>query len=314
VHDHSTRAAHNRRQNSAKPAAVLVAVLLLIAAVTAMAPRLAQSAATAGVELSSAPPTATIDSNVAHDIAIEIVAPGREGLELSARLTDEGGLIERPITWKISTAAGEAVYSADSAIADLSVAPGDYLVELRYGAVHFARTISLLEGNHLMVSFVLNAGGIRILPRLRGGALPAAPSRSLIYALSGPHAGELVTESSLPGEIVRVPSGDYRVESRFSGNAVAVADVHVKPGIMSAVEIDHVAGLARLAFVGAPDAEVSWRITDATGLEIPAIDGLAATVVLKPGAYTAQADVGGETLSASFVIDAGEERDILLGN
>ena len=119
----------------------------------------------------------------------------------------------------------------------------------------------------------------------------------------------------MPGEILRVKAGDYRIESRFAaGNAVAVADVHVKPGVMSAVEIDHAAGLARLSYVGAPDADVSWLVTDEKGEALPAIAGLSANVVLKPGAYVAKAQIGNELLTASFDILAGQQRDILLGN
>jgi hypothetical protein len=112
-----------------------------------------------------------------------------------------------------------------------------------------------------------------------------------------------------------VKAGDYRIESRFSsGNAVAVADVHVRPGILSAVEIDHAAGLARLSYVGAPGADVSWLVTNEKGEALPAIAGLSASVVLKPGAYVAKAQIGDEFLTASFDITAGQERDILLGN
>jgi hypothetical protein len=119
----------------------------------------------------------------------------------------------------------------------------------------------------------------------------------------------------MPGEILRVEAGDYRIESRFAaGNAVAVADVHVKPGVMSAVEIDHAAGLARLSYVGAPDTAVSWLVTDDKGEALPAIDGLSASVILKPGTYIAKAQIGDEFLTASFDISAGQERDILLGN
>ena len=39
----------------------------------------------------------------------------------------------------------------------------------------------------------------------------------------------------------------------------------VNSGMMSAVEIDHAAGLARLSYVGAPDAHVSWLVTNDHG-------------------------------------------------
>ena len=77
-----------------------------------------------------------------------------------------------------------------------------------------------------MVSFVLEVGGIRVLPRVQGLGLTAAQTQSLVYALSGADKGKLITISKVPGEILRVKSGDYRIESRFAtGNAVAVVDV-----------------------------------------------------------------------------------------
>ena len=184
-----------------------------------------------------------------------------------------------------------------------------------YGSASFSQSLTLLEANRLIVSFVLDVGGIRVLPRVKGLGLAPTQAQSLVYALSGPNRGKLITISKLPGEILRVKAGDYRIESRFAaGNAVAVADVHVKPGIMSAVEIDHAAGLARLSYVGAPDADVSWLVTNEKGEALPAIAGLSANVVLKPGAYVAKAQVGNELLTASFDILAGQQRDILLGN
>ena len=252
---------------------------------------------------------------VVHDIAIETVSRGREGLELSARLSSDGGLIERPVTWTVTSGTGELVYSGDIPIADFAAPPGDYAVGIDYGAVHISQAVTLAEGTRLIASFVLEAGGIRILPRIEGMGLPAAPSRSLIYALAGPHKGELVAISTEPGELLRVPAGPYRIESRFdAGNASAAADVKVKPGLMSAVEIDHAAGLAPLAFVGPPDAGVRWRIADAQGNALPPLEGLSADIVLKPGTYTATALVGGETLTARFGIASGETRDIILGN
>jgi len=316
-HGDGNRVTHHRHHGSAKSAVAVGAVLFLVAAVTAMAPRIAWSATVENFEVSSIPRDAAthLPNGVAHDIAIETVSIGNEGLELSARLNEDGGLIERPITWIISSASGEPLYKDDVPVAQLAVAPGSYRVGIKYGAVQLSQTITVADGTKLIASFVLDAGGIRVLPRLQGIGLPPTPSRSLVFALSGIRKGQLIATTQQPGEILRVPAGDYRIESRFDqGNASAVADVHVKPGLMSAVEIDHAAGLARLAFVGAPDAQILWQIADANGSTLPEIEGLSANVVLKPGTYTAVARVGGETLSAKFQIGAGESRDIILGN
>ncbi len=315
MHDFSTRALHIRRQKSAKSAALLAAVLLFVALVTIITPKLANAASQESEQsaLTVAPPV--FQSKAAHDIAIEIVKPGSEGLELSARLSETGGLIERDISWKLRDAQGLVVYDGKTSLADIVVPPGDYTVEVAYGSADFQQGLTLLAGNRLMVSFVLDVGGIRVLPRLKGIGLPPTQSQSLVYATSGHNKGKLITSSRMPGEILRVEAGDYRVESRFmAGNAVAVVDVHVKSGVMSAVEIDHAAGLARLSYVGAPDAAVTWLVTDDKGEALPGIDGLSANVVLKPGTYIAKAQIGKESLTASFNIAEGQERDIMLGN
>jgi hypothetical protein len=311
MHDLSTRALQIRRQKSATSAALLTAVLFLsqLTWTDALgAPKTTEESALAAV----AP---KLQTQVAHDIAIEVVKPGNEGLELSARLSESGGLIEHDISWTLRDAQGGIVYNKNTELADVALPPGDYSVEARYGSATFSQYLTLLEANRLMVSFVLEVGGIRVLPRVQGLGLISAQTQSLVYALSGADKGKLITISKVPGEILRVKSGDYRIESRFAaGNAIAVVDVHVNSGIMSAVEIDHAAGLARLSYVGAPDAHVFWLVSNDHGEVLPAIDGLSANVVLKPGAYTAKAQIGTELLTASFDIAAGQERDILLGN
>ena len=311
MHDDSTRALQIRRQKSATSAALLTAVLFL----TQFAWTDALGAPKPIEESALAIAAPNFQDSVAHDIAIEIVKPGNEGLELTARLSESSGLIERDISWTLRDAQGAVVYDKSTELAAIALPPGDYSVQALYGTASFSQNLTLLEANRLIVSFVLDVGGIRVLPRVKGLGLVPTQTQSLVYVLSGPNRGKLVTTSKMPGEILRVKAGDYRIESRFAaGNAVAVADVHVKPGVMSAVEIDHAAGLARLSYVGAPDTAISWLVTNDHGEALPAIDGLSASVVLKPGSYVAKVQIGNELLTASFDITVGQERDILLGN
>jgi hypothetical protein len=175
--------------------------------------------------------------------------------------------------------------------------------------------VTLLETNRLMVSYVLNAGGLRVLPRVKDVTLPVAQSVSRIFALGGKNNGNLVAISEIPGEVLRLPAGDYRVQSRFAaGNAAAVTDVHVKAGRLTALDIDHKAGVARLSYVGSPQSDVQWNVRNGAGVAIASANGLQADVVLIPGTYTASANVGNEVLTATFDIAQGQARDILLGN
>lgn len=310
--DFSTRPSPIRRQGSAGNAAVLTAVFVLA---TALVGGVAPLARGAGNAVDMPQETATLGRAFAHSIAIEIVKPGNEGLELTARLSDEGNLIHRDISWTVLSSEGEVMFAGSEPVAEPSLPPGDYVVRARYGTAELQQGLTLLPGNRLAVSFVLEMGGLRVLPRLQGAAQPPAESQIFIYAASGSDRGKLITVSHTPGEILRVSAGDYRIESRFAaGNASAVTQVRVTPGRMSAVEIDHKAGLAHLAFVGAPNADVLWQVIPEGDAALPPVKGLSANFVLKPGAYRAEAEVGAEKLEARFQISSGEQRDILLGN
>ena len=249
---------------------------------------------------------------LSHPVAIEVVKPGREGLELTARLNEDGAVITSGLSWRISTAAGAPVHESEAGSVDLSLAPGDYVVEAAYGAAVETRSVSIPEGARLVVSFILKAGGLRIDAKLAQSDFPAARPQLRVFALA---TGRRVAAEQAADGIIRLPAGRYRVESRAAaGNAAAAADVEVKPGRVSTLAITHKAGLARLAFVGSAEARVTWDVEDARGRAVARESGLHANLLLTPGTYTARAKVGEELLTATFRIAAGEARDIMLGN
>ncbi|MCA3560494.1 MAG: hypothetical protein IOC82_05625 [Aestuariivirga sp.] len=251
-------------------------------------------------------------ADAAHGLSIQLVQPGREGLELSARLTADGGPLQQNISWKIRGSGGETVYSGADGTADVSLAPGDYVVDASYGATLVEKLVSIPPATRLKLSLLLDAGGLKVEPMLGNIDVPPAASRVRVFSMDG---RKLAAVPVTPGEIIRLPRGIYRVESQVStGNVKAVADVHVAAGRVATVKIVHKAGLARLAFVGDPNAAVRWEIEDESGGAIAARSGINANVTLLPGTYTARAEVGAELLTATFNIAAGEARDILLGN
>jgi hypothetical protein len=187
------------------------------------------------------------------------------------------------------------------------------VVEASYGAARVSERLTLLPATQLQVNFVLNIGGIRILPRLHGFGPPSPRTQNFVYANSGPEKGKLVAVSELPGELLRVTSGEYRIESRFtSGNAVAVTDVSVKAGIMSSVEIDHVAGMVRLSLPATEHGAILWQVFDAAGTAVTEREAPALDLILKPGAYDARAQSGSETLTAGFRVEAGTQSNVML--
>lgn len=269
----------------------------------------------------AAPSTASVDptqeveevrNDVASEIRIELTRPGQEGIFLNARLSEEGGLITLPISWRVKRFGGETLLNRDGDFAEIPAEPGDYIIAARYGMIEVERKLTLLEGQRLGVTFVLNAGGLRILPKLQQIGLPEARPFTSIYKASGIDGGSLVAITDEPGEILRVGAGAYRIESRFQpGNASAMTEVTVKPGLLSAVEIDMSAGIARLAAPGREDSEVIWFITDAKGEALPGVPGPAADVVLKPGRYKLRTRIDGSEKSSAFTIEPGKVSAII---
>jgi len=259
--------------------------------------------------------TATLSPSVQHEVSMKQVLKGREMAVLSARLTDASVTPVGNVSWKLRNSVGDVVFDSTAETVAVGLHPGYYDVELKFGSINLVESFTLLEGHGLSINFVLNAGALRVLSRIKDLATPDFSSDTFIYALNGKAKGRLVTRSSTPGEIVNLAAGQYRIENRLKlGNATAVIDVKVQPGIMSAVEINHRAGLARLSYVGSTADKVEWEIRRGALTEMQHLNGVNVSVVLRPGKYIAVARVGGERLTASFLIKEGEARDIQLGN
>jgi hypothetical protein len=286
------------------------AITLIAALAAVLGPSQAALAANASAEEPAA--TSSIDRDAAGDIRIQFVKRGREGLELSARLAEGGGIIERPVFWEVKRTGGEVIYKGEQPVADLVTEPGDYDVTARYGTVTVARTVALLDEQRLGVSFVLNVGGLRVLPRVADLGLPAVKTETRIFSTSGKTSGQMVAMSTIPGEIIRLGAGSYRIESRFvPGNASATRQVTIAPGKLEAVEHDMPAGLVRLAL---PDdtPEAVWTVKSETGDLLPPLEGPDAALVLTPGTYSATASFGAENRVVTFSVKPGKTEDVLI--
>jgi hypothetical protein len=280
----------------------LLAVLLIAS------PAMAASSTAA---IDRTPDIARSGEDVGAEVRIELTRPGNESLSFNARLSEDSGVVNWPISWQVKAFDGETLLARDANGASLAAEPGDYVVEASYGIVKVERKVTLLAGQRLAVTFVLNAGGLRILPKLKQLGLPDARPFTSIYKSSGMDGGRLVAITEEPGEILRLGAGSYRIESRFQpGNAEAATEVTVKPGRLSAVELDMTAGIAHLDASGAGD-DIYWIITDARGESLPGIPGPTADVVLKPGRYLLRTRIDGAEKSSAFTIEPGRVSAII---
>lgn len=227
--------------------------------------------------------------DVPFELRISITSPGKEGIELAGRLSEDGGLITRPITWKLmrtlgdGTRGGETVYDSETPSTDIPLDPGNYRIIAAYGSVSIEKPVKLIKGQHLGYTFIFNVGGLRTLSTIGKEPLPQkVKAIHKAYAVSGTASGQLVATSDVPGGLMRLGAGKYRLESEIEpGNTVTQTDVTIKPGILTTIELDHQAGVAT---VNAPDL-ASWTLED-TQSRWRTISTGQKVLTLAPGTYT----------------------------
>src|SRR5262245_30806172 len=106
-----------------------------LAAFFLAAPAFASS--TASIERT--PEIARSGADIGAEVRIALTPPGNESLTFNARLSEDGGLITRPISWHVRAFGGETLFVGDADVADLAAEPGEYVVEASYGTVKVER-------------------------------------------------------------------------------------------------------------------------------------------------------------------------------
>jgi hypothetical protein len=307
--DVSIRPSESRRHSATSRVSNLAAatfLLVMTASVTAVT-------ALSAISTSTEPAHTAHGLRTDHQVSITAVTPGHERLSLTAKLSEQGIDPLKDVSWKISDKLGGVVFEGKAITADALVQPGDYTVEARYGTLSYREVIAVHPGNNVSVSFILNLGGLRILPTVQGVTTFPPASTTRVYSLAGLTKGKLIASSRLPGEIIKIQAGAYRLESEFDlGNAVAIADVIVKPGIMSAIHVSHKAGSVRIEMVDAASKPVKWSFLSGGETYVPATDKATAELVMKPGAYTVTAEIGGDSFVRTFALAQGQSLDVRL--
>ncbi len=251
---------HSRGRFFTGAALNFVGASLLLSLATS--PVLAAQRTDADTIITGSLPAAT--ANVPLELRIEITRPGLEGIRLAGRLSEDGGLITKPVTWKLirtlgnGAQGGEPVFSDTRPIADIPLEPGNYRIEARYGNVSAVKPVVLTKGQHIGLTFVFNVGGLRTLSTLGNEPLPRrARAVHRAYAINGTGAGRLIATSDQQGGLMRLGAGTYRLESEIEpGNTVTHTEVTIKPGILTSLNLDHEAGIA---IFDAPDG-VPWSV------------------------------------------------------
>jgi hypothetical protein len=162
------------------------------------------------------------------------------------------------------------------------------------------------------VSYVMNTGVLRVLPRLKTSGIVTVSTSTQVFGLEGKLRGQRVAVANQAGEILNLPAGAYRIETRFvPGNVQAVTDVQIKPGKHTAVDVDHVGGVVSLALQQSSSVS-KWRVEDSNGTAIAEETAEKLQIALKPGRYTATASSDRGAFSITFDVETGKSKELLL--
>ena len=245
---------------------------------------------------------------------------GSGQISLSAFLTDESQAIQQGLVWRVyrEKTGGDGkpalVSTVRDAIPTMRLEPGTYLVNVALGRANLTRKITVTPDQPLQERFVLNAGGLRVVPVLASGE--PVNERAVSYEVQSDERDQhgqriKVVTGAKAGTVLRLNAGIYSIVSTYGdANAVARADVTVEAGKQTEVTLRHAAAKVTFKLVTRPGgdaiADTQWNLATAQGEHVRDSSGALPTHLLAPGNYVVRAKHAGRQYSREFGVKAGQ--------
>lgn len=248
------------------------------------------------------------------------VGEGPSQISLTAHLTENSHAITQGLVWRIlrdkSGVDGKAVLVSTHRDANptLRLDPGTYRVNVALGRANLTRKITVTGEQGAKERFVLNAGGLRLIPVLT--YREAAGERSVTFDVESDERDEYgqrtkVVAAAKAGVVLRLNAGIYSIVSTYGdANAIARADVTVEAGKLSEVTLSHAAAKVSFKLVtrrgGDAIADTQWNVTTSQGEAVKDSSGALPTHFLAPGTYVVGAKHAGRLYKRDFTVKAGD--------
>lgn len=248
------------------------------------------------------------------------VAAGAAQVSLVALLTQDGQSIEQGLVWRVyrdrpgPDGKPRILSTHREASPLIRLEPGDYVVNVAFGRANLTRKITVSNERAVQEQFVLNAGGLRLIPQLAGGE--AVNERAVVYDLYSDERDQYgqrtkVVGAVKPGIVIRLNAGIYNIVGTYGdANAVVRADVTVEAGKLTEATLLHAAAKVTFKLVsragGDAIADTQWTIANAQGETVKESVGALPTHVFAPGTYTVSARNAGEVFHRRFTVQAGD--------
>jgi hypothetical protein len=252
-------------------------------------------------------------------------APGKAGggqgqVTVAAYLTADSRAITQGLIWRVfrekAGPGGKAALLSTSREASptLRLDAGTYYINVAYGRAYVTRKIAIAGDQTLAERFVLDAGGLRVVPALAGGE--PANDKLVSYDVESDERDEhgqrtKVVAGVKAGTVLRLNAGAYSVVSTYGdANAVARADVAVEAGKLSEATLTHAAAKVSFKLVtrggGEAIADTQWSVVSGQGDAVKESSGALPTHFLAPGSYAVRAKHAGRVYKRDFSVKAGD--------
>jgi hypothetical protein len=247
-------------------------------------------------------------------------AGGRAQVAVTAFLTETSPIIAQGLVWRVfrdkAGPGGKAalVSTLREASPMLRLDPGTYYINVAYGRANLTRKIAVTADQALKERFVLNAGGLRVVPVMANGE--PANSKLVSFDVESDERDEYgqrtkVVTGVKAGVMLRLNAGLYSILSTYGdANAVARADVTVEAGKLSEVTLAHPAATVSFKLVtrggGEAIADTQWNVINLQGDTVKESSGALPTHFLAPGSYGVRAKHAGRVYKQDFAVKAGD--------
>lgn len=241
-------------------------------------------------------------------------------LTLSAVLEGDTTILSSGLVWRIFNdqtdgTSARFVQESDEAQPTFKLAPGAYIVHVTYGLSGTTRRF-VLGQTALNEKIAISAGGLRFAATI--GDAPIAPDLvtfTIYVAVGNDPEGRVIAENVRPGTVVRLPSGAYRIVSRYGDtNAATSADLQVEAGKLIDVTMKHRAATITLKLVETEGSEsiagTAFSVLTPGGDTIKDLQGAFPSLILAEGEYVLIARSGGATYTKEFKVQNGLNADV----
>jgi len=271
---------------------------------------------------SSLPPVLTQPSIAAVPPTPPGGAPGQAVLALSARYGKDMAPVNGGLVWRIfadrpdDTGTFKMIREDRNATPNLVLPPGNYVVHVALGLVSAVRVVTL-KAETDRESFVLPAGGLRIVGRVGTSTIPPNQISFAIYKGSQFEGGDRapIVPNAPAGDVVLLPEGTYYIISNYGdANSVVRSDIRVQASKLTDVVVTHRAAVITLKLVsdkgGEALANTAWSVITPGGDVIKESIGAFPKVVLSEGEYRAIAKNEGKVYERPFNVVNGVDGEV----